>query len=148
MSFIDNLRNVLRGLNIDSDKGSSSESEVVPKQLKIMDKIDTNQFPAGWTKRTYDIVTPEYDDDGNEVGYGMGENDRLSFYYDEDGELAGAETPKAQYPNIVPGGKPYNFEHFSIPIAYPAIFTEKVKYNILHLRGDEKLDGIISETIP
>ena len=29
-----------------------------------------------------------------------------------------------------------------IPIAYPAVFTEKVKYNILHLRGDEKLDGI------
>lgn len=56
--------------------------------------------------------------------------------------VAGAEVPKAQYPNIVPGGKPYNFEHFSIPIAYPAIFTEKVKYNILHLRGDEELDGI------
>ena len=29
-----------------------------------------------------------------------------------------------------------------IPVAYPAIFTEKVKYNILHLRGDEQLDGI------
>ena len=54
--------------------------------------------------------------------------------------VAGAEVPKSQYPN--PSGKPYNFEHFSIPIAYPAIFTEKVKYNILHLRGDEKLDGI------
>jgi DNA primase small subunit len=54
--------------------------------------------------------------------------------------VAGAEVPKSQYPN--PAGKPYNFEHFSIPIAYPAIFTEKVKYNILHLKGDEKLDGI------
>jgi DNA primase small subunit len=56
--------------------------------------------------------------------------------------VAGAEVPKAEYPNIMPGGKPYNFEHFSIPIAYPAVFTEKVKYNILHLRGDEKIDGI------
>jgi DNA primase small subunit len=56
--------------------------------------------------------------------------------------VAGAEVPKAEYPNIMPGGKPYNFEHFSIPIAYPAVFTEKVKYNILHLKGDEKLDGI------
>ena len=37
--------------------------------------------------------------------------------------VAGAEVPKSQYPN--PSGKPYNFEHFSIPIAYP-----------------EKLDGI------
>ena len=54
--------------------------------------------------------------------------------------VAGAEVPKSQYPN--PAGKPYNFEHFSIPIAYPAIFTEKVKYNILHMKGDEKLDGI------
>lgn len=98
MSFIDNLRNTLRGLNIDVNNGSSHyDSEIVPKQLKIMDKVNTNQFPAGWTKRTYDIVTPEYDDDGNEVGYGMGENDRLSFYYDEDGELAGAETPIQSY---------------------------------------------------
>lgn len=56
--------------------------------------------------------------------------------------VAGAEVPRAEYPNITPGGKPYNFEHFSIPIAYPAIFTEKIKYNILHLRGDEQLDGI------
>ena len=56
--------------------------------------------------------------------------------------VAGAEVPKSHYPNIVPGGQPYNFEHFSIPIAYHAVFTEKVKYNILHLRGDEQLDGI------
>lgn len=56
--------------------------------------------------------------------------------------VAGAEVPRAQYPNIVPGAKPLNFEHFSIPIAYPAVFTDKVKYNILHLRGDETIDGI------
>jgi len=56
--------------------------------------------------------------------------------------VAGAEVPKSKYPNLVPGGAPYNFEHFSIPIAYPAVFTEKVKYNILHLRGDEEIDGI------
>ena len=56
--------------------------------------------------------------------------------------VAGAEVPRAQYPNIVPGAKPLNFEHFSIPIAYPAVFTDKVKYNNLHLRGDETIDGI------
>ena len=56
--------------------------------------------------------------------------------------VAGAEVPRAEYPNIVPGAKPLNFEHFSIPIAYPAVFTNKVKYNILHLRGDEQIDGI------
>ena len=56
--------------------------------------------------------------------------------------VAGAEVPRAEYPNVVPGAKPLNFEHFSIPIAYPAVFTNKVKYNILHLRGDEQIDGI------
>lgn len=56
--------------------------------------------------------------------------------------VAGAEVPRAEYPNIVPGAKPLNLQHFSIPIAYPAVFTEKVKYNILHLRGDETIDGI------
>ena len=56
--------------------------------------------------------------------------------------VAGAEVPRAQYPNPVPGAKPLNFEHFSIPIAYPAVFTNKVKYNIFHLRGDEEIDGI------
>lgn len=56
--------------------------------------------------------------------------------------VAGAEVPRAEYPNIVPGAKPLNFEHFSIPIAYPAVFTNKVKYNIFHLRGDEEIDGI------
>ena len=56
--------------------------------------------------------------------------------------VAGAVVPKSQYPNKDVGGKPYNFEHFSIPIAYPRVFTEKVKYNVLHLRGDEQIDGI------
>ena len=56
--------------------------------------------------------------------------------------VAGAEVPRSQFPNPIPGGKPYNFEHFSIPIAYPAVFTEKVKYNILHLKGTEEIDGI------
>lgn len=56
--------------------------------------------------------------------------------------VAGAEVPKSQFSNPIPGGKPYNFEHFAIPIAYPAVFTDKVKYNILHLKGTEKFDGI------
>lgn len=56
--------------------------------------------------------------------------------------VAGAEVPRSQYANSVRAGAPYNFEHFSIPIAYPAVFTDKVKYNILHLRGDEEIDGI------
>ena len=38
--------------------------------------------------------------------------------------------------------KSFNFEHFSIPIGYSRIFTDKVKFNIQHLVGNEKLDGI------
>ncbi|WP_297983789.1 DNA primase catalytic subunit PriS [uncultured Methanobrevibacter sp.] len=56
--------------------------------------------------------------------------------------VAGANVPRSQYPNPTPGGQPYNFDHFIIPIAYPKVFTEKLKYNILHLRGDEEIDGI------
>ena len=36
----------------------------------------------------------------------------------------------------------FNFEHFSIPVGYSKIFTDKVKFNIQHLVGNEKIDGI------
>ena len=55
---------------------------------------------------------------------------------------AGAEVPKSQYINTDISNKAFNFEHFSIPVGYPKIFTQKMKYNIQHLRGDEELDGI------
>lgn len=54
--------------------------------------------------------------------------------------VAGAEVPKSNFSS----DKSYNFEHFSIPIGYYKLFTSKVKYNILHLTGKEKLDGINS----
>ena len=38
--------------------------------------------------------------------------------------------------------KSFNFEHFSIPIGYSKIFTDKLKYNIQHLVGNEELDEI------
>ncbi|MEA4957507.1 MAG: DNA primase catalytic subunit PriS [Methanobrevibacter sp.] len=57
--------------------------------------------------------------------------------------VAGAEVPNLQYGNIEGGtGSSYNFEHFSIPIAYPKIFTDRTKYNIQHLTGKEFIDGI------
>lgn len=97
MSFVDNLRDVLNNIGINNNAGTSGEKYVEPKHLDIMEERKSNQYPSGWVKQTYDIVTPEYDDEGNEVGYGMGMNDILTFYYDENGELAGAETPMQSY---------------------------------------------------
>ncbi|WP_405284894.1 DNA primase catalytic subunit PriS [Methanobrevibacter sp.] len=56
--------------------------------------------------------------------------------------VAGAEVPKSQFINSEISNKSFNFEHFSIPIGYSKIFTDKVKFNIQHLVGNEKLDGI------
>lgn len=55
--------------------------------------------------------------------------------------VAGAEVPKSKFSNPLTN-KPYSLEHFSIPIGYHNIFTNKVKYNIQHLVGNEELDGI------
>jgi len=58
--------------------------------------------------------------------------------------VAGAEVPNLQYSNDMEGGagSSFNFEHFSIPIAYPKVFTNRIKYNIQHLTGAESIDGI------
>ncbi len=55
---------------------------------------------------------------------------------------AGAEVPKSQFINSEISNQSFNFEHFSIPIGYSKIFTDKVKFNVQHLVGNEKLDGI------
>ena len=55
---------------------------------------------------------------------------------------AGAEVPKSQFVNPEISNQSFNFEHFSIPVGYSKIFTDKVKFNIQHLVGNEKLDGI------
>jgi len=56
--------------------------------------------------------------------------------------VAGAEVPKLEYTNTLEGGPRYDFQHFSIPIAYPKIFTSRAKFNIQHLTGSEEIDGI------
>lgn len=52
---------------------------------------------------------------------------------------AGAEVPKSKFSNL---NNSFDFEHFTIPVGYPKIFTDRVKYNIMHLVGNENLDGI------
>ncbi len=56
--------------------------------------------------------------------------------------VAGADIPNTQFSNAAIPNKSFNFEHFSIPIGYPKIFTKKTKYNILHLQGNEEIEGI------
>lgn len=56
--------------------------------------------------------------------------------------IAGAEVPKTHFSNMGVSNQSFNFEHFSIPIGYYKLFTDKVKFNIQHLVGNEKIDGI------
>lgn len=55
---------------------------------------------------------------------------------------AGAEIPNTEFSNSSLSNKSFNFEHFSIPIGYPKVFTDRVKFNIQHLVGNEQIDGI------
>ena len=57
--------------------------------------------------------------------------------------VVGAEPPKSKYiMESEPGQKPYPLEHFSIPLGYPAVFTRRIKYDILHLNGTEKIEDV------
>lgn len=57
--------------------------------------------------------------------------------------VTGAEPPQNKYyMDSEPGQKPYPIEHFSIPLGYPAVFTSRIKYDILHLNGTEKIEDV------
>lgn len=53
--------------------------------------------------------------------------------------VVGADLPKDKYDD---DHGIYNLEHFSIPFGYPKVFTERIKYAILHLTEDSKLDDV------
>ena len=53
--------------------------------------------------------------------------------------LVGADVPQNEYGS---DGTTYKLEHFSIPFGYPKVFTDRVKYSILHLQKDSKLDDV------
>ena len=56
--------------------------------------------------------------------------------------VAGAEVPKSQFMNSEVSNQSFNFEHFSIPVGYHRLFTDKLKFNVQHLVGNEKIEGI------
>jgi len=53
--------------------------------------------------------------------------------------IVGADVPKEEYDD---GNQKYNPPHFIIPFGYPKVFTERVKYAILHLTNESKLDDV------
>lgn len=56
--------------------------------------------------------------------------------------VVGAKIPRTAYSQEESASPAYNLEHFSIPVAYPALFTKRLKLNIQKLTGIEKIDGI------
>ncbi|MGZ7049908.1 MAG: DNA primase catalytic subunit PriS [Methanobacterium sp.] len=53
--------------------------------------------------------------------------------------VAGTDLPKDKYDDEE---SIYNLEHFSIPFGYPRVFTDRVKYAILHITEESKLDDV------
>lgn len=53
--------------------------------------------------------------------------------------LVGAEVPENEYSLDY---EKVSYEHFVIPFGYPNVFTERVKYSILHLNEHSNLDEV------
>ncbi len=53
--------------------------------------------------------------------------------------ITGADLPRDKYDDHE---GVYNLEHFSIPFGYPHVFTQRVKYAILHLTSESELDEV------
>jgi len=53
--------------------------------------------------------------------------------------IVGVDVPKIEH---FVGADVIKIEHFSIPFGYPNVFTLRVKYGILHLTEDSKIDDV------
>jgi len=53
--------------------------------------------------------------------------------------VVGADVPNDKYENR---GQIYTLRPYSIPFGYPKVFTDRIKYSILHLTKDSKIEGI------
>ncbi len=53
--------------------------------------------------------------------------------------LVGTEVPENEYSLDY---EKVSYEHFVIPFGYPNVFTERIKYSILHLNEHTELDGV------
>ncbi|HHY00489.1 MAG TPA: DNA primase catalytic subunit PriS [Methanothermobacter sp.] len=53
--------------------------------------------------------------------------------------LVGSDVPRSEYSNQ---GMKYNLEHFTIPFAYPQVFTNRMKQAILAVNLETEIDGV------
>lgn len=53
--------------------------------------------------------------------------------------VVGADIPEEEYGEM---NEKYNPPHFIIPIGYPKVFTDRVKYSIFHLTKNSKIDDV------
>jgi len=53
--------------------------------------------------------------------------------------IAGSEVPRSEYSSH---GMKYKLEHFTIPFAYPQVFTERVKQALLAVNLDTEIDDV------
>lgn len=57
---------------------------------------------------------------------------------------AGAREPRRKFTD---GVSSYEMEHFSIPMGYHRVFTERAGHVLLHLRGDEDIEDVTARTV-
>ncbi|QEF95434.1 DNA primase catalytic subunit PriS [Methanothermobacter sp. KEPCO-1] len=57
---------------------------------------------------------------------------------------AGARRPRRKF---IQSGQSYEMEHFSIPLGYHRVFTERAKHVFLHMRGDESIENVTARTV-
>jgi DNA primase small subunit len=59
--------------------------------------------------------------------------------------VIGGDVPDLSYTGL--DGSIHGLDHFMVPLGYPSVFTERSRYIILHLSGDEKIEGITRQTM-
>jgi DNA primase small subunit len=55
--------------------------------------------------------------------------------------LVGAEVPKYKL-NLLNSKQPATLEHFSIPMGYPALFTKRLKHDLMNINQNTKVEDI------
>ncbi|MDI9624763.1 MAG: DNA primase catalytic subunit PriS [Methanothermobacter sp.] len=59
--------------------------------------------------------------------------------------VIGGDVPRLSYTDF--DGNIRNLDHFMVPLGYPKVFTERSRYIILHLNGDERIEDITRQTM-
>lgn len=59
--------------------------------------------------------------------------------------VIGGDVPRLSYTSL--DGSIHNLDHFIPSVGYPRVFTDRCRYIILHLSGDEKIEDITRQTM-